>query len=74
MNKILVTYATLSGTTVEVGEVIGEEIAKSGLEVEVLPLGEVANLATYDGVVLGGPMVMGWHRSALGFLANIARN
>jgi menaquinone-dependent protoporphyrinogen oxidase len=68
MNKILVTYATLSGTTVEVAQVIGEEIAKSGLEVKVLPLEKVANLADYDGVVLGGPMIMGWHRSALGFL------
>ena len=68
MKKILVTYATLSGTTVDVAQAIGEEIAKSGLEVEVLPLEKVANLEAYDGVVLGGPMVMGWHRSALGFL------
>jgi menaquinone-dependent protoporphyrinogen oxidase len=68
MKKILVTYATLSGTTVEVAQAIGEEIAKTGLQVEILPLEKVINLDGYDGVVLGGPMVMGWHRSALGFL------
>jgi menaquinone-dependent protoporphyrinogen IX oxidase len=26
------------------------------------------DLEGYDGVVLGGPMIMGWHRAALGFL------
>ena len=68
MNKILVTYATLSGTTVEVAQAIGEEITRTGLQAEVLPLEKVTNLDAYDGVVLGGPMIMGWHRSALGFL------
>jgi menaquinone-dependent protoporphyrinogen oxidase len=68
VKKILITYATLSGTTVEVAQAIGEEIAKTGRQVEVLPLEKVTNLNAYDGVVLGGPMVMGWHRSALGFL------
>ncbi len=68
INKILITYATLSGTTVEVAQAIGEEITKKGLQVDVLPLDKVKSLDGYDGVVLGGPMIMGWHRSALGFL------
>jgi menaquinone-dependent protoporphyrinogen oxidase len=66
--KILVTYATLSGTTIEVASAICDEITKSGLRAEVLPLEKVRDLDGYDGVVLGGPMIMGWHRSALGFL------
>ena len=68
MKKILVTYATLSGTTVEVAQAIGEEITKKGSQVDVLPLNKINSLDGYDGVVLGGPMIMGWHRSALGFL------
>jgi menaquinone-dependent protoporphyrinogen oxidase len=68
MNKILITYATLSGTTVEVANAISDEITKAGLQTEVLPLEKVKDLGGYDGVVLGGPMIMGWHRSALGFL------
>ena len=68
MNKILVAYATMAGSTAEVAQVVGEEIAKSGLQVDVLPLADVKELEPYDGVVLGGPMIMGWHRSALKFL------
>jgi menaquinone-dependent protoporphyrinogen oxidase len=67
-NKILITYSTLSGTTVEVAQAIGEELTKKGMQVDVLPLDKVGSLGSYGGVVLGGPMIMGWHRSALGFL------
>jgi menaquinone-dependent protoporphyrinogen oxidase len=68
MNKILVAYATMAGSTLEVAQAVGEEIAKSGAQVEVLPVSEVKELKGYDGVVVGGPMIMGWHRQALGFL------
>lgn len=68
MKKILVTFATQSGSTAEVAKSIGEEIAKSAFEVEVLPLEQVKGIEGYDGVVLGGPMIMGWHRGAVGFL------
>ncbi len=68
MNRILVTFSTFAGSTVEVARAVGEEIGKSGLQVDVLPLGEVKTLDAYDGVVVGGPMIMGWHRAALSFL------
>ncbi len=68
MNKILVAYATMAGSTLEVAQAVGEEIAKSGAQVEILPISEVKELKGYDGVVVGGPMIMGWHRQALGFL------
>ena len=68
MKKILVAYTTMAGSTAEVARTIGDEIAASGLQVDVLPLNEVTSLQSYDGIVLGGPMIMGWHRAALGFL------
>ena len=68
MTKILITYATMTGSTVEVAQAVGEEIAKSGLQVELLPISDVKDLLAYDAVVVGAPMIMGWHRSASGFL------
>ncbi len=68
MKRILVVYATMAGSTADVARVVGEEIAKSGVQVDVLPLSEVKSLETYNGVVVGGPMIMGWHRAASGFL------
>lgn len=68
MNKILVAYATMAGSTVEVAQAVGEEIASSGAQVDVLPISEVKDLQSYDGVVVGGPMIMGWHRQAMRFL------
>ncbi len=68
MKRILVAYATMAGSTADVAQAVGEEITKSGLQVDVLPLSDVKDLEAYDGVVVGGPMIMGWHRAALGFL------
>jgi menaquinone-dependent protoporphyrinogen oxidase len=68
MNDILVAYATMAGSTAEVAQAVADELTKSGLQVQVLPLDQVTNLQGYDGVVIGGPMIMGWHRGALRFL------
>jgi len=51
MNRILVAYATMAGSTAEVAQAVGEEIAKSGLQVDALPLSQISDLAAYDGVV-----------------------
>jgi menaquinone-dependent protoporphyrinogen oxidase len=68
MKRILVAYATNSGSTGEVAQAVAEEIGNGNLQAEVRPLSEVRGLEGYDGVVLGAPMIMGWHRAALGFL------
>ena len=68
MNKILVTYVTNSGSTAEVARAVMEEIQKSGAQVDLLPTSEVRELEPYSALVLGAPMILGWHRSALRFL------
>jgi menaquinone-dependent protoporphyrinogen IX oxidase len=70
MKRILVTYATMAGSTVEAAQAVAEEIARRDVQVDVLPLGALTDLEGYDGVVVGAPMIMGWHRAALRFLRN----
>ena len=41
MSRILIAYSTMAGSTVEVAQAVGEEIAKSGAQVDVLPIREV---------------------------------
>ncbi len=52
-NRILVTYASRTGSTVGVAEAIGKALAESGAQVEVRPMSEVKDLASYDAVVAG---------------------
>jgi len=68
MNKILVTYATNSGSTAEAAKATMEEIQKSGTQVDNLPISEVRELTSYSAIDLGAPMILGWHRAALKFL------
>lgn len=68
MKRILVTYATMAGSTTEVAQAVGNAIARSGLQVDVLPLNQVKDIEGYGGVVVGAPMIMGYHRAALRFL------
>ncbi len=68
MKKVLVAYASMSGSTIEVSRAVGAELASRGLQAEVLPLDKVASLDGYEAIVLGAPMAMGWHRSAVRFL------
>jgi menaquinone-dependent protoporphyrinogen oxidase len=66
--KILVAYATNAGSTVEVAEAIHDELASQGAAVDLRQVGEVASLDEYSAVVVGAPMIAGWHRDALRFL------
>ena len=52
-NKILVTYATCTGSTVGVAEAIGKTLSEGGLTVDVLPMKEVKDLTPYRAVVAG---------------------
>jgi menaquinone-dependent protoporphyrinogen oxidase len=64
----LITYATNAGSTAEVAEAIRETLAQSGAEVDVRRVDEVDSVEGYEAVVLGAPMIAGWHRGAVGFL------
>ena len=68
MKKILVAYVSMAGSTAEVARAVGEELARDGSQVDVLPLDQVQSLEGYNGVVVGAPLILGWHRDALRFL------
>jgi menaquinone-dependent protoporphyrinogen IX oxidase len=68
LKKILVAYTTNSGTTADVAAAVGEVLGSTGSLVEVRRLEEVTDLAPYAAVVVGGPMIMGWHRAAARFV------
>ena len=44
-NRLLVTYASKTGSTAGVAEAIGKSLAESGAQVEVLPMRDVRDLA-----------------------------
>lgn len=67
-NAILVAFTTNSGSTREVAEAVGEALHQTGCPAEVHPAEAVEGLDRYGAVVLGGPMILGWHRAARRFV------
>jgi menaquinone-dependent protoporphyrinogen oxidase len=51
--KILVTYASRTGSTAGVAQAIGQALVESGAQVDVLPMQAVSDLAAYRAVVAG---------------------
>ena len=47
MSKILVTYASRSGSTMEVAEAIGKTLSPNPAGVDVLPMQKVEDLSVY---------------------------
>ncbi len=68
MKPILVAYTTNSGSTEEVARVVAAELGGKGAAVEMRRLEEVASLEGYSAVVVGAPMILGWHRQAVRFV------
>jgi menaquinone-dependent protoporphyrinogen oxidase len=66
--KILVAYTTNAGSTTEVAEAIAKTLGQGGAQVDVRRIKEVTDVKPYDAVIVGGPMMMGWHKEAVNFL------
>ncbi len=66
--KILVAYATNAGSTAEVARFIGDELSRDGAQADVRPFREIADISDYQAVLVGGPMILGWHRDAVRFV------
>lgn len=69
-DRVLVAYATNAGSTLDVAKAVGEELVNCGARVETRPIAEVkgVDLSQYGAVVVGAPMILGWHREAQKFL------
>ena len=53
INKILVTYASRSGSTAEIASAIGKSLCAGGTPVDVLSMQEVQDISGYQAVVAG---------------------
>jgi menaquinone-dependent protoporphyrinogen oxidase len=67
--RILIAYATKCGSSSEVAEAVGEELASRRLDVGVRPIAQADHVAEYDAVVVGCPILYASpHSDAVGLL------
>jgi menaquinone-dependent protoporphyrinogen oxidase len=59
MARILVVYASRTGSTAEIAQAIARELQAVGHTAEAAEIGKTALPAGYAAVVIGGPMYMG---------------
>jgi menaquinone-dependent protoporphyrinogen oxidase len=70
---VLVAYGSTGGSTAEIAGWIAEELRTAGLDVRLLPAGEVDDVAGYEALVLGAAMYAGgWHADARRFAKSFA--
>lgn len=68
--RVLVTYSSVHGSTAEIARAISLTLARTGIDVEVLPVSEVQHVRWYDAVVVGSAVYGGkWRKEALDFLS-----
>lgn len=68
MTQVLVTYSTLSGSTAQVARVVADGLQQDGTNVDLQPISQVVKITDYDAVVLGAPVILGWHRDMVNFI------
>jgi menaquinone-dependent protoporphyrinogen oxidase len=68
-NKILITYASRTGSTQGVAEVIAKTFTEKGMSVDLYPMQEVKDLAAYQALVAGSAIQnRQWLPEAMQFL------
>jgi menaquinone-dependent protoporphyrinogen IX oxidase len=68
--RILLVYATRHDSTREVADAVARELRAGGHDVDQRPAAEAPGPEGYDAVVVGGPMIMGWHRQATKYVVD----
>ncbi|NDJ63235.1 MAG: hypothetical protein GYB67_19095 [Chloroflexi bacterium] len=67
--KILVTYASIKGSTTGVARTIGEQLRRDGTQVDILPINLVMGVGQYTAVVVGSAIYGGaWLEAAAEFV------
>jgi menaquinone-dependent protoporphyrinogen IX oxidase len=68
MKKILVMYCTNAGSTAEIAAKLAEELTVLGHQAASQAMDQVNQLESYDVVLIGAPMILGWHAAAKQFI------
>ena len=69
MKKILITYATYTGSAETIAELVSTNLVSKGVNTVVLPMTEVKDLKGYDAVIAGSAIHGGrWLPEAFDFL------
>jgi menaquinone-dependent protoporphyrinogen IX oxidase len=66
--RALLVYATRHGSTREIADAVAAGLRAAFSDVDVREAAAAPPPAGYDAVVVGGPMIMGWHRAAEKYL------
>jgi menaquinone-dependent protoporphyrinogen oxidase len=67
--RLLVAYASQAGTTGDVADAIGKQLAAGGIAVDVRPVKDVKDLSAYSAVVIGSAIHGGkWLPEAIRFV------
>ncbi|MET9295811.1 flavodoxin domain-containing protein [Streptomyces sp. NPDC003077] len=68
--QVLVAYGTKNGSTAQIAQAIAEVLTERGMTADARAAGEVADIAPYTAVILGGALYTGrWHPDARRFAA-----
>ena len=68
-HRVLITYASRTGTTAEVAEAIRGILEEGGAQVDVLPMQDVSNLELYQAIIAGSAIrAARWLPEAMHFI------